>query len=123
MDVVFVLDISGSVDTVYNLLINFTKHAVMGLPMHFGRTRVGLISYSDRAKMEFDLNDYTEKKEILNAMVVAKPGGATNTQAALRMMHQDMFSNYRGDRDGVDNVAIVISDGMSNVEQGKKLNC
>ena len=42
--------------------------------------------------------------------------GTTNTQDALRLTYQSVFVPSRGDRSGVRNVAIVVSDGNSNVE-------
>ena len=42
----------------------------------------------------------------------------TNTAGALSMMFDDMFTVARGDRVGVPNVAVVVSDGRSNVNAG-----
>ncbi len=39
----------------------------------------------------------------------------TNTAAALRYMTDTMFSAGNGDRSGIPNVAIVITDGVPNV--------
>jgi len=41
--------------------------------------------------------------------------GTTNTQDALRLTYRSVFRSRRGDRPGVPNVAIVVSDGNSNV--------
>ena len=41
--------------------------------------------------------------------------GETNTQAALNMMYSDIFTSANGDRGSVPNVAILVSDGNSNV--------
>ena len=41
--------------------------------------------------------------------------GKTNTQDALRLTYRSVFTPRRGDRSGVRNVAIVVSDGNSNV--------
>ena len=41
--------------------------------------------------------------------------GRTNTQDALRLTYQSVFTASRGDRYGVRNVAVVVSDGNSNV--------
>ena len=34
------------------------------------------------------------------------------------MASQDQFSSNRGDRSGVSNIAVVVSDGGSNIQQG-----
>ena len=115
MDVAFILDMSGSVDTVYNSSINFIKHVIYGLPVRADRARVALVSYSNNAKVEFHLNTYRSKQGILNALSFRAAGGKTNTQEAIRMTYNEIFSSGRGDRSGVDNIAIVVSDGNSNV--------
>ena len=43
--------------------------------------------------------------------------GATNTQAALRIMHTEQFSVFRGDRPNIPNIAILLTDGESTIEQ------
>ena len=42
-------------------------------------------------------------------------GGRTNTQAALQTMNDDVFVTGGGDRNGIDNIAIVVTDGGSNI--------
>jgi len=115
MDVTFILDMSGSVDTVYNSSINLIKHVIYGLPVRADRARVALVSYSDSAKVEFYLNTYRSKQEILNALSFRSAGGKTNTQEAIRKAYNDVYSSGRGDRAGVKNIAIVVSDGNSNI--------
>ena len=88
--------------------------------MQFGRTRVGIVTYSDRAKVMFRLGKYKTMQELMNGLSFSRSGGRTNTQEALRYMYQDVFSRS-GDRRGVDNIAIVVSDGGSNVSRGRKL--
>ena len=43
-------------------------------------------------------------------------GGETNTQAALALLYSSVFSAARGDRHGVPNKAVIVTDGHSNVE-------
>ena len=43
------------------------------------------------------------------------PEGRTNTQDALRLSYESVFVSNRGDRPGVRNVAVVVSDGNSNI--------
>ena len=58
MDIVFVLDLSGSVDTVYHVITNFTRRMLLGLPMQQQRTQVGIITYSTEARVHAYLNQY-----------------------------------------------------------------
>ena len=51
----------------------------------------------------------------IDAMVYE--GGKTNTSGGLRTMRTQVFGGTRGDRPDVRNVAIVITDGESTVDQ------
>ena len=56
MDIAFVLDLSGSMDIVYDIIIAFTKEVMYGLPYTFGRVRAALVSYEDTASESIYLN-------------------------------------------------------------------
>lgn len=43
-------------------------------------------------------------------------GGATNTQDALRVVYQSIFTPSSGDRPSARNVAIVVTDGWSDIQ-------
>ena len=58
LDVVFILDLSGSVEEHRRLAIAFTEEVIYNLDMSFGRTRIAVITYGDDATMQFDLNTY-----------------------------------------------------------------
>ena len=46
-------------------------------------------------------------------------GGRTNTQAALQLVQNELYTSSRGDRNGVDNIAIVVTDGGSTIQSDK----
>ena len=54
---------------------------------------------------------------MLNAVTFYPNRGKTNTQAALGVMRRELFSSGRGDRIGVDNIAILVTDGYSNIDR------
>ena len=64
---------------------------------------------------------YTSKADVIEAVseLQYRPFQRTNTQLALRRMRLDVFDpdgeGRRGDRQFVQNVAIVITDGESNI--------
>jgi len=43
-------------------------------------------------------------------------GGETNTVAALKLLHSSVFTAGRGDRQGVPNIGVVVTDGHSTVQ-------
>jgi len=113
MDVTFVLDLSGSLEEVYDVVIEFAKKTIYGLPI--GQVRVCMVTYADNAKMVFPLNAFITSPTIRNALAFSKAGGTTNTQAAINMAYSQGFTAQNGDRPGVRNVMVVVSDGQSNV--------
>ena len=46
--------------------------------------RIGLVTFGDYVKRQFDLNDYLGKVALLNALKVTYSGGTTNTSEALK---------------------------------------
>jgi len=54
-------------------------------------------------------------------MCIMLVDGKTNTQDALRLTYESVFTPSRGDRSGVRNVAVVVSDGNSNVDSDRTI--
>jgi collagen type VI alpha len=76
-DVVFVLDLSGSVGDAneYPTVTNFTREVVAGLS---SSTNVGIVTFDTVARSVFYLNTYTSRRQLLNAINFYTPGGKTN---------------------------------------------
>lgn len=115
MDVSLVLDLSGSLEEVYNIVIAVAKQIIFGLPVTGGAARVSVITYADNATVMIPLNKYSTAQSLRYALAFSKAGGTTNTQAAIRLSYQQVFTTNNGDRNGVPNIMIVVSDGQSNV--------
>ena len=117
MDIGFVLDASGSVEKNFDLSLRLTRKIVEGLNFAGGRARVGLLTYSDSARIRFRLDQYGDKQSVLNAIAFTQEMGKTYTARGLQLMEDDLFSTSFGDRAGDPNVAIVITDGRSNIRE------
>lgn len=65
----FIIDSSGSVgqDNFYRVL-NFTYQTVDGLDIDSGQFRVGVTTFSDASRLEFNLGDYSKKQDIEQAL-------------------------------------------------------
>ena len=59
---------------------------------------------------------FQDKQSLLSSLAFSTAGGRTNTQAALNLLHTDVFTVVNGDRVGVANRAVVVTDGRSNIE-------
>jgi collagen type VI alpha len=116
LDVTFVLDLSGSVEEVYEVVIQFAKRAILGLPVGSSQVRVAVVTFADMANITFDLSVYSSSLTIRNALAFSRAAGATNTQEAIRLTSQEIFTQARGDRSGVKNVIVIVTDGKSTVQ-------
>ena len=75
------------------------------------------MKFATYAEIVFHLNKYDNKKDLKAAIErIPYMGGHTNTASALRMMHKELFTFNNGDRDNIQNVAIVLTDGRSTVK-------
>ena len=109
MDLTLVLDVSGSVEQVQEIVLAFATRVVYGLPIGSDRTRVSVVYYSDDAVVHFYLDTYSTKQEALNAMVLRTAGGKTNTQAGINLAVNNVLTPSRGDRPNIDNVIVVVT--------------
>uniref|UniRef100_A0A158RCP8 VWFA domain-containing protein n=1 Tax=Thelazia callipaeda TaxID=103827 RepID=A0A158RCP8_THECL len=118
-DLMFLIDGSGSIGSYVfkNEVLRFVKEFVELFDIGLENTRVGLIQYSDQIRHEFDLNQYTDKTSVINAISqIQYLTGLTRTGSAIQHMITEGFSERRGARtkgDDVTRVAIVITDGRS----------
>lgn len=110
----FVLDNSGSVGighfrSVKQFLINIIRSWKIGP----NEVRVAVVSFSNRAFVNFYLKRYNNKYGLIRAIRNIKYlRGGTNTYNALQLLHT-VFKRQNGDRKYAQNIAIVITDGKS----------
>ncbi|GFR78016.1 collagen alpha-3(VI) chain [Elysia marginata] len=117
IDLVFVLDASTSVtEPNFELMKDFVKDFLYEADIDGGNVRVGVIIYSTQDHVEFQMNTYRTKADVYNAVdEIPYRYGSTNTADALKTMRTQMFTRANGDRPGVENICIVVTDGVSNI--------
>ena len=117
MDLVFVLDASTSVtEANYEVMKDFVKFFLYNAAIDNGNVRVGMIIYSTADYLQWNLNEYTDSGSLFDAIdFMPYRYGSTNTADALKTMRTEMFTAANGDRPDVENIAIVITDGVSNI--------
>jgi collagen type VI alpha len=126
VDLALVLDMSGSTDDSHDLELYIARHLVERLAFQSstfgGGSRVALVTFADSSIEWFALDTYNDKTNLLEAFnIVVSVKEGTDTQSALTLMQSDVFNKSRGDRPGVNNVAVVITDGRSNIRQDRTL--
>ena len=130
-DIIFLLDSSASIrnsapppDTDgepgtadnWQLVTDFIVQVVTGLPVDNGEVRIAALTYGTRVDQDniIHLGGYQDKDDLIGKLKsLPYIGSNTNTAAALRQM-QSMFRESV--RDGTRKVAILISDGMSDID-------
>ncbi|XP_056013502.1 cartilage matrix protein-like isoform X2 [Ostrea edulis] len=117
VDLIFALDSSTSVgNDNYDKMKDFVKKFLHSANIDGGEVRVGLVSYSSLVTVEFQLNSYTTKADVFAAVDnIPWRYGSTNTADGLQTIHEDMFTEGNGDRPGVPNICIIMTDGVSNI--------
>ncbi|KAK7489962.1 hypothetical protein BaRGS_00018827, partial [Batillaria attramentaria] len=118
IDLVFVLDESGSVgDENFEMVKTFVQDVISSLDIETNMIRVGVVTYSSSAAVDFFLNTHsTESAVNLAVSNIVYSGGGTDTAEALELLPSDVFTEANGDRPDVPNVAVIITDGNSGTD-------
>ena len=116
VDLIFVLDASGSIEFVnFEKMRNFVMSFVEEIDVESDVARIGLLLFSDNIRLEFNLNEYNSRLDIIeHVQSIPYTRGGTNTAAALQYVTDNMFTQPNGDRNNARNIAFLITDGQSN---------
>ncbi|NXC46075.1 CO6A6 protein, partial [Penelope pileata] len=116
-DIVFLVDESSKVGTKNFLLIRaFLLKIVNALDIGPSNVRVGLVLYSNEPRLEFTLNTFKNKLEILNyTKNLPYRGGQAYTGVAIEFLREKVFTQEAGSRkkQGVQQIAVIVTDGQS----------
>ena len=112
---VFVIDTSGSIGSSrFQLIREFTANLTVELINSSPRNKVGVILFSDSARIHFNLQAYDNLNSLLSAInQLPYSGGGTDTAEALTLLLSTAQNGAIGLRDDSSKVAIVITDGRS----------
>ncbi|XP_043916458.1 collagen alpha-3(VI) chain isoform X2 [Protopterus annectens] len=115
-DIAFLVD--GSTNTDFALAQNVIEHAVEDMDIGLDKVRVAVVQYDDNPRTEFQLNTYSSKDDVLNAVKALrqKGGNRINTGAALEFVSNNVFTRPYGSRrhEGVPQILVVLPSGPSN---------
>lgn len=117
IDLVFAIDASGSVkEEGYKQIKSFAKEIIKSFEIGPAKTHVGVVTFSEYAKLQVKLTESFEKQDILNRIdALDYPGYRTALDDALRVVNSAMFSLDGGARQGVPQVLIFLTDGKCTV--------
>ncbi|XP_077417708.1 integrin alpha-2 [Vanacampus margaritifer] len=114
MDIVIVLDGSNSIYP-WAPMREFIEKLLPSLEIGPQNTQVSVIQYAVEPKIEFALNQYRTKDELLKAAskLTQMQGSSTNTFHAIQYASQWGFNPNYGARPGASKVMVVVTDGES----------
>ncbi|XP_078589338.1 sushi, von Willebrand factor type A, EGF and pentraxin domain-containing protein 1-like [Branchiostoma floridae x Branchiostoma japonicum] len=114
-DVVFLVDSSGSLDdSHFDTAKSMVQNIINGRQDPQGKTRYGLMQFSDITRKEFDLNDFEDKERVLEAVRgIQHLGGGSFLGNAMDAVRQDSFSAASGNRPESPDALILVTDGRS----------
>ncbi|XP_050408316.1 collagen alpha-1(XII) chain isoform X5 [Patella vulgata] len=115
-DVVFLLDASNSIwGPDFKKQLEFVQNIVSMFNIGENYTQVGMATFNRHTDLQFHLNTYHKKEDLIEAIGLVEEtyGDATNTADAVRFMRREMFSPRHGSRKGVPRVGVIITDGQS----------
>ncbi|XP_041118334.1 collagen alpha-3(VI) chain-like isoform X6 [Polyodon spathula] len=117
-DLIFLIDGSDNVGAAnFPIIRDFVLNFIDNLSVGDDAMRVAVVQYSDDPNIEFYLNSYSTKTEVMDAVkgLSFKGGAEANMGAALEAVAQNLFTAGTGSRaeDGVPQTLVVISAGQS----------
>ncbi|XP_073329974.1 collagen alpha-3(VI) chain-like [Pagrus major] len=116
-DVVFLLDGSDGTRRGFPAMRDFVQKAVEKLSVDDNKDRVSVVQYSRDPAVQFYLNTYTTKANILDTVrgLRHKGGSPLNTGEALQYLRDNVFTASAGSRrlEGVPQILILLTGGRS----------
>uniref|UniRef100_A0A8C4T948 Collagen, type VI, alpha 3 n=1 Tax=Erpetoichthys calabaricus TaxID=27687 RepID=A0A8C4T948_ERPCA len=116
-DIVFLVDGSSNVRNEFGAIRDMISKVVKRVDVGLDKVRVSLVQYSDQPKVEFLLNEFSTKAEVLNALnrMRSKGGNVVNTGRALEYVGRNVFQRAGGSRieEGVPQVLVVVTGSPS----------
>ncbi|CAM5092667.1 unnamed protein product, partial [Eretmochelys imbricata] len=120
-DIVFLVDESSRIGLRnFQLTRTFLLKIVNALDIGPNNIRVGLVLYNDEPRLEFTLDMFEDKSDILNYLTkLPYRGGRTYTGAPVDFLRKKVLTQEAGSRknQGVQQLAVVITDGHEIVSQ------
>ena len=113
LDICFIVDSSGMIGLLnYEKLKAFLKALTYAFDISSEGTHIGVVLYSDIAKVEIKLNDYDEDVALRTAIGDSPYlGKITRIDRALRTASERIFIPQNGLRPGAKKVVVLFSDG------------
>eukprot|EP00794_Sanderia_malayensis_P005383 gene5383-6056_t len=118
-DVGFIVDSSGSLSREYGKEKDFVKEVASGLDISSKGSHVGVVLFSDHARLSIKFADYTNYKDFESAVDnLPLLKSTTRIDKALTLAYDQMFNERNGMRVKAPKVLILLTDGAQSNEPG-----
>ena len=113
-DITFVADTSGSVgSTNFQYVREFIEDIALEMNISLNNSRVAVILFDHEAKLDFNLNQYTDKASLITAIrTLQYTGGGTDIPRALDLLRTSAQDGSLGIRNCTRQIAIFLTDGV-----------
>ncbi|XP_041056047.1 uncharacterized protein LOC121284611 isoform X1 [Carcharodon carcharias] len=116
-DIVFLIDGSPGMGRSFLQVREFLNKMIQELDIGPDKDQVAVVQYSSNPRLEFGLNSYSTKDEVLDAIkkLRLKTGRPLNTGAALDYVTRNVFAPSAGSRSeaGASQILVLITAGKS----------
>lgn len=116
-DVVFVIDISGSLTQEnLNYSVDFLYDVTEFLTIGPSDIKISIVTFSNTSVVRHDFNSLSTQSDVLSALQSLKSlttAGGTKTYLALNESHGLLTQAPSGTRSGVNKTVVVVTDGRS----------
>uniref|UniRef100_A0A671VBP8 VWFA domain-containing protein n=1 Tax=Sparus aurata TaxID=8175 RepID=A0A671VBP8_SPAAU len=119
-DIVFLVDGSNYIGSSFPYVRDFIINVVNQLDVRPDRVQIGLLQFAERPRIEFYLNSYSNRQDVVNKISQLRltGGSVLNTGAAMNYALSNMFQPSTGSRrrQGVQQVLVLITGGPAQDE-------
>ncbi|CAB1328338.1 unnamed protein product, partial [Coregonus sp. 'balchen'] len=116
-DIVFLLDGSDDVRSRFTAIREFVAKVVEKFDVDQGKDQVAVVQYSNSAAVNFNLNAYKTRDDVLTAVRNLKPKGGRPqyTGTALQFVKDNVFTTNAGSRrhEGAQQILVLLTGGRS----------
>ncbi|VBB30763.1 unnamed protein product [Acanthocheilonema viteae] len=114
VDLLFLLDTSGSLEHIYTQHINWTNQLAEALLTDKDQVHIAVIQYAEIPITEFSLGAYRDPRDITNhIMSINFHSGGTRTGKALLAAKTELLSEEKGARTNASKIIVLFTDGLS----------
>lgn len=116
-DIVFLVDGSDDVRNRFSAIREFVATVVGSFDLEEGNDKVALVQYSNKVKLNFDLNAYSTRDDVVRqvASLKAMGGRPQYIGAALQFVWENVFASSAGGRhdQGANQILVLLAGGRS----------